>query len=173
MDTWKGPYIRVGLVVLVVIMLAWMPTREFLKLTFMVGIPFIFILGFMMKKQRYSIPWVISLVLLIGIVAGYGYLLTDLPDRIETKRIVSLGATLMAEGKYDQAIKEYRKLEALGRSKKMNEKIESAKKEKFSAEALAEAKRLIKAGKPEQAKKVLESIPLDSRAGTEAKDLLD
>lgn len=173
MDTWKGPYIRVGLVVLAVIMLAWMPTREFLKLTFMVGIPFIFILGFMVKKRRYSIPWVISMMLLIGIAGGYGYLLTDLPDRVEARRIISQGAALMAEGKYDQAINEYSKLEGLGRSEKMNEKIESAKKEKSSAEALAEAKRLIKAGKPEQAKKVLESIPLDSRAGTEAKDLLD
>ena len=46
MDTWKGPYIRVGLVALVIALLAWMPTREFLKLTFMVGIPFIFIFGF-------------------------------------------------------------------------------------------------------------------------------
>ncbi|MGE5392032.1 MAG: hypothetical protein ACM3PE_13320 [Deltaproteobacteria bacterium] len=173
MDTWKRPYIRSGLVVLVIIMLAWLPTREFLKLTFMVGIPFIFILGFMLKKERYSFPWVVSLVLLIGIVGGYGYLLTDLPERIETRRIISQGAGLMAEGKYDQAIKEYRKLEALGRTAKMNEKIETARKEKAAQEALTEAKRLIKAGKPEQAKKVLEAIPEDTRAGGEAEDLLD
>jgi len=173
MNTWKGPYLRAGLVVLAIMMLFWMPTREFLKLTFMIGIPFIFILGFMLKKERYSLPWIISMVLLVGIVGGYGYLLTDLPERIETRRIISQGAALMAEGKYDQAINEYRKLEALGRGEKMNEEIEAARKEKTAKEALTEAKRLIKAGKPEQAKRILESIPGDTRAGGEAEDLLD
>lgn len=173
MDTWKGPYIRVGLVVLFVAMLAWMPTREFLKLTFMVGIPFIFILGFMMKRERYSIPWVTALVLLIGITVGYGYLLTDLPERIEARRIISQGAALIAEGKYDQAIKEYQRLEALGRSEKMKEKIATAEKERDASKALEQGKALIKAGKPEQARKILEAIPADTRAGGEAKDLLD
>jgi len=173
MDTWKGPYIRVGLVVLVVALLAWMPTREFLKLTFMVGIPFIFILGFMIKKEIYSVPWMISLVLLIGIVVGYGYLLTDLPERIEARRIISQGSALMAEGKYDQAIKEYRRLEALDRSGKMKEKIAAAQKEKEASQALNQGKALIKAGKPEQARKILEAIPKDTRAGGEAEDLLD
>jgi len=173
MDTWKGPYIRVGLVALVIALLAWMPTREFLKLTFMVGIPFIFIFGFMTKKERYSVPWLISLVLLVGITAGYVYLLTDLPERIETRRIISQGAALVAEGKYDQAIGEYRRLEALGRGEKMKEKIAAAEKEEAASEALNRAKALIKAGKPEQAKKILESIPADTRYGREAKELLD
>ena len=173
MNTWKGPYIRVGLVALVIGLLAWMPTREFLKLTFMVGIPFIFILGFMLKRERYSAAWIISLVLLIGITAGYGYLLTDLPERIEARRIISQGAALVAEGKYDQAINEYRHLEDLGRSEKMKEKIEAAQTEKAASEALSKGKALIKAGKPEQARRVLESIPPGTRAGREAKELLE
>lgn len=173
MITWKGPYVRVGLVILVIILLAWMPSREFLKLTFMVGIPFIFTLGFMVKRRRYSVPWLVSLVLLIGILIGYGYLLSDLPERIETNRIVRQGASLVAEGKYDEAIKEYQRMEGLGRNEKMKEKIEAAKQEKHASKDLDHAQRLIKEGKPAEAKKILESIPADTRAGREAQDLLD
>lgn len=172
MNTWKGPYIRVLLVAVAIAMLAWMPTREFLKLTFIVGIPFIFVLGFMSKKERYSIPWIISLVLLLAILSGYGYLLTDLPERIETRRIITQGGTMVAEGKYDQAISEYRKLGELGRSEKMKEKIEVAQREKAADASLGEARQLIKAGKPEQAKKILETIPANTRAGRQAQKLL-
>lgn len=173
MKIWKGPFFRVGLVILAIILLAWMPSREFLKITFMLGIPFIFILGFMLRRKRYSVPWLVSLVLLIGVLAGYGYLLSDLPQRIETKRIVSNGAALVAEGKYDQAIKEYRNLEDLGRSEKAKEKIAFARKEKNANIQLTQAKAYLENGKPAEAKKILEKIPADTRAGREAKKLLD
>ncbi len=171
MTTLKSPYIRVLLLAVGIALVAWMPTREFLKITFMLGIPFVFVLGFMGRKERYSLPWIISLVLLLTTMAGYVFLLIGLPDRIETRRIISEGGALVAEGKYDQAINQYHQLAGLGRSEQMKEKIHLAEQERAGARLLQEARDLLKVGKREQAKKMLGTIPAGTRAARQANEL--
>ena len=46
-----APFIRVGGLIVLVLMLFHLPTREFLKVTFMLGIPFVFALAFMKKSS--------------------------------------------------------------------------------------------------------------------------
>lgn len=146
-----------------------MPVREFLKVTFILGIPFIFLLGFMVKKKKYSPVWIISFILLLGIGGLYINMLTQLPERIETRRIVTEGGVLVAEGKYDEAISEFRKLGTLGKPDDMKEKIAWAEREKLAAARLQEARTLIKENKIVEAKKLLNSIPDNTRAYQEAK----
>jgi sensor histidine kinase YesM len=153
-------------------MLAWLPTREFLKITFMLGIPFIFALAIMARRKRYSLSWILSLLLMLVIVGAYVYLLTDLPDRIQTRRIITQGASLVAQGKYDQAISEYRKLAPLGHRDKMNEKIAVAEKEKKAEQQLKQAKSLLQQGRTEEARATIKTIDSSTRAGIEAQKLL-
>jgi len=152
-------------------MLAWMPAREFLKITFIMGIPFIFALGFMMRRRPYSFPWVLSALVMLVSVGGYIYFLTDLPERIETRRIITQGGTLVAEGKYDQAINEYRKLAPLGRTQKMHEKIAAAEKERKADQQLQKARKLLREGREQEAQAILKAIDATTRAGVEAKKL--
>ena len=162
---------RILLIAAVIAMLYFMPTREFLKTTFMLGMPFIVALAIMRKRPRYSFLWIVALLALLGIAGGYVYLLTQLPERIETRRIISEGGSLVAEGKFDKAIDEYKKLEKLGKPEKMKEKIAIAEQEKRAAAMLQEAQDLIAAGEKEKAKKLLESIPDNTRAAVQAKRL--
>lgn len=168
----KSPFVRVGIAVAVILMIFSLPAREFLKLTFLFGIPFILFLSFTVKKRRYSPIWIISVLGLIVVTGGYFYMLGDLPERIETRRIISEGAALVAEGKYDQAITRYRQLEKLDRSEKMHKKIAEANKEKEAAIALAEARALLQKGDQAEAFKKIESIPEDTRAAREGKRVL-
>lgn len=99
-------------------------------------------------------------------------MLTDLPERIETRKIISEGAVLVAEGKYDQAISLYRELEKIGRTEKMQDKIAEAQKEKKAALILNEAKSLLQKGNKEEALQKITSIPEGTRAAREAHKLL-
>lgn len=168
----RSPLFRLAIVLLAVVVIFSMPAREFLKITFIMGIPFIFLLSFMIKQRRYSLPWIVSVLVLLAIIGGYGHLLTGLPDRIEVRRIISEGAALVAEGQYDAAIAEYEKLEALGQEAKMHEVVEQAANEKKAAELLNQAKKLIEKGKPDEASDVLGQISADTRAAREAQRIL-
>lgn len=164
----KAPFIRLLIAGIIVAMIFSLPLREFLKTTFLLGIPFVFVLGMMVKKRKYSLAWNLSLVVLVVIVGFYGYLLTNLPERIETREIIRTGSGLIAECKYDQAITEFKKLEALGKMEKMEKKIEEARTEQKGAQLLDQARELIEQGEDVQAIKVLESIPPGTRASREA-----
>lgn len=168
----RSPLFRLVIVLLAVVVIFSMPAREFLKITFIVGIPFVFLLGFIVKKRRFSLPWIISLLALLAIIGGYGQLLVGLPDRIEVRRVISEGAALVAEGQYDAAIVEYKKLESLGHEDKMHEVIEQAANEKKASDLLSQAKELIEKGKPDEASDVLAQIPADTRAAREAQKIL-
>ncbi|MEN6349866.1 MAG: hypothetical protein ABFD08_10780 [Syntrophomonas sp.] len=171
MDRKKAPLLRLLVAVVFFAMILYMPTREFLKVTFMLGIPFVFLLAYWKKKERYSVPWIVSLLLLLVVCGGYVYMLTQLPERIEIHRIVVNGGVLVAEGKYDQAINEYKKLEKLGKKEEMQEKISNAEKEKNASSQLYQARKLIVEGQTEQARKVLDSIPKGTRAYQDAKEV--
>lgn len=162
------PFVRILIAVAIIVALFNLPVREFLKITFIMAIPFILLAGFMSKRRRYSLLWLLALLLLLCTVFAYGNLLIQLPERIETRRIITEGAGLVAEGKYDQAIEEYKKLEELGKKEKMEDKIREAEREKKATEILEQAKESIAKGDLEQAQDLLESIPEGSRAAREA-----
>lgn len=172
MPVWHHPLFRLIAFAAAAAALLYMPTREFLKITFMMGIPFILLLGFNRRQQRWGIKWCLSALLLLAVTGAYGYLLTELPERIEVRRIVSEGGALVAEGHYDQAINEYRRLGDLGREDQMQEKIAQAEEEKQAALSLQKAKQLLEQGERGEALQVLESIPRDTRAGQEAARLI-
>ncbi len=171
MNGLRSPVVRLLILVALIVMIFSMPAREFLKVTFIMGIPAIILLGLMSKRPRWSPGWIISCVLLLGVVGAYAYLLTGLPDRIETRRIISEGGALVAEGKYDQAIAEYRKLEKLGKEEAMQERINTARQEKLAAEKLNQAQDLLRRGERDEAIKVLDGIPGNTRAGRQAEKL--
>ena len=164
----RNPYIRVPLAIAFIAMLFFMPTREFLKATFLLGIPFIFILGFMVKRPRYSWAWNLAALLLLGVVVVYGYTLIHLPERIQVHRIVSNGAGLVAEGRFDEAIAEYEKLNDLDQGERMQKEIAEAQKEKEARQQLIRAQELLNSGNQEEARRILEAIPAETRAGLEA-----
>lgn len=151
-----------------VAMLFFLPTREFLKVTFMLGVPFVFVLGFMVKQPRNSVPYVAALVLLVVIGTGYAYLLYTLPQRIEVRRIVMEGSELQGEGRYQEAIQRYRDLESLGRTEDMKEHIAQAEKEAYAAQLLSQAEQLQQSGQSQQAVDLLNTIPAGTRAANQA-----
>lgn len=172
MRSLNSPFFRVGILAAVILMIFSMPAREFLKLTFIFGIPFIIFLNFMVKKPRYSMVWIISVIGLLVITGGYVYMLTDLPERIETRRIIGEGAALVAEGKYDEAIAGYQNLKELGRVEQMQKKITEAEQEKHAAEIMGEARQLLRDGEEEAALQKLDSIPDGTRVSREASRML-
>lgn len=172
MNKKRNPYIRVPLVIGIAIMLYFMPTREFLKLTFLLGIPFIFLMGFMVKKPRYSLGWIVCAAGLVFLLGVYGYYLIHLPERIQVREIVTSGATLVANGQYDEAIAKFEKLESLGKSEEMKEKIMEAQTEKEAHLQLEKARQQIEVGNQEEARKIMEELPPNTRAAQEAKQLL-
>ncbi len=166
------PFIRVGGFIGLVAMLLYLPTRELLKTTFMLGIPFVFILAFMKKTRRYSLPWIISLVLLAVTAGGYIYILSDLPQRIATRQIVMDGTGLLAEGKYDDAAKKFSELEQCGEERTMDEKLALVEKEKKANRLLEQARVLINTGEKDKALLLLESVSSETRAHQEAARLI-
>jgi hypothetical protein len=165
------PYLRLLLIITVAVMLYFIPTREFLKTTFMLGMPFIFILGFMIRKPRYSLTWSICALGLLLVSGTYVYNLIHLPERIQVKKIITSGAALVAEGQYDAAIEKFAGLEKLGRSEKMKEKISEAQIEKEAHQQLELAIELIEAGKKDEAKMIIEALPPNTRAAQESRNL--
>jgi hypothetical protein len=149
-----------------------MPTREFLKLTFLLGIPFIFIMGFMVRKTRYSSGWNICAVGLLILLGVYGYNLIHLPERIQVRAIITSGAALVANGQYDEAIAKYEQLESLGKPEEMKEKIMGAQTEKDAHLQLEKARQQIDTGNIEEAREIMEELPPNTRAAQEAKQLL-
>ncbi|MDD3895378.1 MAG: hypothetical protein PHU36_10250, partial [Syntrophomonadaceae bacterium] len=101
MEKSKAPFIRVGGFIIIVALLLYLPTREFLKMTFMLGMPLVLFLVVMKKNNKYSPLWIMSALVIILITGVYVYSLTTLPDRIETRRIVIEGEVLLADGKFD------------------------------------------------------------------------
>ncbi|MDD4801636.1 MAG: hypothetical protein PHF24_01655 [Syntrophomonas sp.] len=165
------PFYKIILILVVVIMLYFRPTREFLKLTFMLGMPFALILGFMVRRPRSSPGWYLCVLGLIGILALYGYYLIHLPERIELREIISNGAALTAEGHFDEAIEKYAGLEKLGKRQKMEEMISKVQTEKEAHVQLEKARQLIEAGQKDEAQKIIEALPRNTRAAQEARDL--
>lgn len=172
MENSKAPFIRVGSFIIIVLLLLYLPTREFLKMTFMLGMPLVLFLVVMKKNNKYSPLWIMSALVIILITGVYVYSLTTLPERIETRRIVIEGEVLLADGKFDEAVANYRKLEQTGEINKMNDKIAVVEAEKAGRSLIEEAELLIADGKNDAAREVLQKVPTDTRAAQEAVKML-
>lgn len=166
------PYMRLLLIIIVGLMLYFVPTREFLKTTFMLGMPFVFILGFMVRKPRYSLVWSTCALGLLVVLGAYTYNLIHLPERVQVREIISSGAALVAEGQYDAAIEKFAGLEKLGKPEQMKEKISEAQTEKEAHQKLETARQLIEVGKKDEAKRIIEALPPNTRAAQESRNLL-
>ncbi|HEX3011587.1 MAG TPA: hypothetical protein VHQ70_06030 [Syntrophomonadaceae bacterium] len=173
MKYFKSPWLRLTILLLLIASLFYLPTREFLKITFMLGIPFVFIAGFAHKQKQHSPKRTIAVVLLAAVAGVYVYSVCQLPQRIEIRRIIANGSVLVQEGKYDNAIAEYTKLEKLGQKEKMQAKIEDVEREKKGERDLELAGQLIKKGDYEEACRLIEAIPHNTRAAREAVRMLE
>lgn len=167
-----APFVRVGALIIFIIMLTNLSTREFLKTTFIMGIPFIFALGFMKKSHRYSLRWVIGLIIVLAAVGGYIGMLTTLPQRIATHQIVIDGHVLMTDGKFDEATEKFSELERYGEIETRDDKIALVEKERAAAQKVKQAEELIGEGQMGQARELLETVPSDSRSYKDAARLL-
>lgn len=168
----KSPWIRLMLLIVLVASLFYLPTREFLKVTGMLGIPAVFLAGFMHKQKKHSVKWGMAALCLVALGGVYVYSLVNLPERIEVRRIIAAGSVLIQQGQYDRAIAEYSKLDKLGKAEKMQTKIEDVEREKKAQRDLELAKQMVKSGDYEEARKLIEAIPRKTRAGGEAARLL-
>lgn len=135
------------------------------------GIPFLLFYYFMSRQPRYSLLWIISGISVLAVLLFYGYLLLHLPERIESREIISQGGTLVAEGKYDQAIEKYQQLEKLGQKAKMEDKISQARLEKSAQQQLDLAREKLAAGDKQGAREIIEKIPPGTRAAGQARGL--
>lgn len=169
----KSPWVRLILLLLLVASLFYLPTREFLKVTGMLGIPAVFLAGFMHKQEKHSLQWRVAALCLVALGGTYLYLMVHLPERIEVRRIIASGSVLIQQGQYDRAIAEYSKLEKLGKTEKMQTKIEDAEREKKAQRDLELAKQMVNNGDYDEARKLIEAIPRKTRAGGEAARLLE
>ncbi len=165
------PYLKLLLIIIVGVMLYFVPTREFLKLTFMLGMPFVLLMGFMVRRPRYSMVWNICALGLLGVLVLYAYYLVHLPERVQVREIISSGAALVAEGQYDAAIEKFAGLEKLGKPEQMKEKISEAQIEKEAHQQLETARQLIETGKKDEAKRIIEALPPNTRAAQESRNL--
>lgn len=167
----RSRFIKIVLVLASLAMLFFIPTREFLKITFFMGIPFLLFYTFMGKQRRYSMLWILSGLLVLSVLLMYGNLMIHLPERIEIREIITEGGTLVAEGKYDAAIQRYQQLEKLGQKEKMEEKIATARLEKEAQQQLELAQQKMAVGDKEAAREIIKKIPPSTRAAVKAREL--
>lgn len=172
MENNRAPFIRLGIAAAAIILLLYLPTREFLKMTFILGIPFVLFLALMRRNVKYSFLWFVSVLLLLGVTGLYIYSLTTLPDRIETRKILMNGESLLADGKYDEAIEQYRQLEQTGETNKMNDKIARVVEEKNAEASVETARQLMAEGQYDAAQDILQGVPADTRAAQQAVKLM-
>jgi hypothetical protein len=167
----KAPYIRVFCFIVVLVMLFFAPTREFLKITFFMGIPFLLFYVLMGRQRRFAPLWFLCGIMVLGVIGAYGYLLVHLPERVEVRSIISEGGTLVAEGKYNEAIEIYQRLEALGETDKMQEKISIARQEQEAEQQLELARQKLAEGDKEAAREIVTNIKPGTRAAVGAREL--
>ncbi|MEA1962410.1 MAG: tetratricopeptide repeat protein [Bacillota bacterium] len=172
MEVTRKPMIRLLLVVIGIIMLCFLPTREFLKITFIIGIPFVFMLGWMRKQLRYSISWFLLGIVLLSLLGFYTYSIYHLPEKIAVREIIYQAESYIADGQYDQAIQAYEELVILGHEEKALKKISWVKREKTADLELEKVRVLISANKYDEAVTVIQNIPSNTRAAIEAQRLL-
>lgn len=166
------PWLRLLGVIAVIAMLLFVPTREFLKLTFMLGIPMVLCMVLMRRQPRRNFLWAAGLLALLAVFGFYVYNLTDLPQRIAVRYVVMEGASLQANGHYDEAIAVYEELYDLGKGERAEREIAQCETEKGAQLDLERAGALLAAGEVEAARAIIEKLPPDTRSQIEGQRLL-
>ena len=99
-------------------------------------------------------------------------MLSGLPQRIAVHQIEMDANILMTEGRFDEAREKFSQLEPYLSPENLNVKYSQVDKDKEAALKVEEARELMEAGKKDQARQLLESVPSDSMAQREAARLL-
>ncbi|NLU49197.1 MAG: hypothetical protein GXX09_02130 [Syntrophomonadaceae bacterium] len=159
------------LLILVGALLVYTPTRFFIKMTILVGGPFVLVFAWWRRQPRYSVAWVLSGVVLVSLLGVYGILVYNFQERLQIKQITRAGDVLLAEGRYDQAIDKYRELEPLERDK-ARKKIEAAEAQKEYYRTYLAAKELAERGARQKAIQLLQAIPHTAHVHNQAQKLL-
>ena len=154
-------------------LLAYHPTREWVKATALLGMPALVVWGYRRRFSRFSLPWVLLSVVLVGLFVGYVFMLKGLPEKVAVKDILQKGDVLLAQREFDKAIATYQELAKYGQKAKMERKISEVKRQKEYQHQFEEAARLVEQGRYQEAKKKLMAIPPQAMVYREALKLLE
>lgn len=152
--------------------MAYHPTRELVKATVLIGMPALLIGSYWRRLPRYSWGWWSLLVVLGGLLVGYGFMLQGLPEKVAVKEIVQQGDVYLADGQYDKAIETYRELGRYQKQDKMERKIKEALIQKGYAADYEKALALVKEHRYNEAQRILRTIPRQAVIYSHASDLL-
>ncbi len=144
---------------------------EFIKTTFMIALPVIFIFGYAKRRTKYSLPWIIAVMLMLLFCGFYISRVLTLPERVATKSIVRDGISLVAEGKYEAAENRFKELEVKGELQEFEKRMAVLNNERNASINLDQAKQLIEKGDYAEAERILKLIPRNTRAGQAAREI--
>ena len=166
-----------GLLVLValagtVALFVYAPTREFIKTTVLLGMPALVVWSYRRRFVKFSWTWWVSSLILLALVAGYGFMILGLPEKLAVKSIEREAGVYLTQGQYDLAIDKYREMDRYDRKARMQHKIREAQKQKGYATSYEQARRMANEGNYTEARRILSSIPLEAIVYPQARELL-
>ncbi|MDH7498192.1 MAG: hypothetical protein QHH05_07095, partial [Syntrophomonadaceae bacterium] len=161
-----------AVVALLVALLAYTPTRFFIKLTVLCGLPFLVIFAKWRQQRRFSPAWLGMGLCLALLLAVYGVQVFAFPERLQVKELTRQGDLLLAAGEYDQAIRTYRQMEPLA-PEKAAEKVAVAEQQREYQRLYQRALVLLQQGEEAQARALLARIPRSARVYGRAQDLME
>lgn len=147
-------------------------TRELVKTTVLLGMPALVVWSYRRQFKRFSWTWWVSSIILLALIAGYGFMLMGLPEKIAVKQIEREAGIYLTQGRYDQAIEKYRELERYDRKDRMERKISEAKKQKGYDAAYTQAREMVIEGNYTDARRLLKEIPMEAIVYPQARELL-
>ncbi|NLW44723.1 MAG: hypothetical protein GXY92_06020 [Syntrophomonadaceae bacterium] len=148
------------------------PTREFVKTTVLLGMPALVVWSYRRRFIRFSWTWWVSTIILLTLIAGYVFMLLGLPERIAVKSIEREAGIYLVQGKYDQAIEKYRELERYDRKDRMERKIAEVERQKAYHAAYQQARQMVIDGNYTEARRILGEIPFDAIVYPQVQELL-
>ncbi len=149
------------------------PAREYLRTLVLTGMPALVIWGYRRRFITYSWTWWVSTLLILGCLVGGLVMLAGVPDKLTVRNIEEQAYTYLVEGKYDQAIEKYREMEPYGPESRMERRIREAEAQKEFNDQFLEARKLVLEARNEEARLVLENIPLNALVYRDAQELLE
>jgi len=164
--------LAVPALIAVLAMLAFAPTREFIKTTVLLGMPALVVWSYRRRFIKYTWTWWISSLLLLVLAVGYGFMLVGLPEKVAVRNIERQAGLYLTQGQYDRAIEKYREMERYGQEARMERKIKEARRQKGFDASYRRAEELVREGNYDEAKILLNGIPPDAIVYPQVKELL-
>lgn len=174
----KGPDYRLRRLLVVITLVAvvalfvYAPTREFIKTTVLLGMPALVVWAYRRRFRKFSWTWWVSSVIILALIAGYGFMLLGLPEKIAVKSIEREAGIYLTQGQYDRAIEKYREMERYDRKDRMQRKVAEAEQQKGYDSSYKLARRMAVEGKYSEARRLLKEIPLEAIVYPQARELL-